>query len=115
MRTLFAFFCTLLVIVAPATAVDTVNLDEPSALSRVERDNPAHARSINRILRAAPTMTPGHLAQWLKTSFDAQTVSTQLMKTSDPPQARLSFMLGNTQYKATVTLVSAGAMRVPTG
>ncbi|NHZ61420.1 hypothetical protein [Massilia genomosp. 1] len=117
MPTLFALLFSPLAIVmsSPAMASSNVNLDEPGALARLERDNPAHARSIGQILRAAPKFTPRHLAQWMRTSFDADMVSTQLMKTCDPPQSRLSFKLGNTQYKATVTLDAVGALRVPAG
>lgn len=39
-------------------------------------------------------------------------VTTQLMKTSHPPQAMLSFTLGDTEYKATVTLEPVGALRM---
>lgn len=99
----------------PANASGTVNLDEPGALAQLERDNPAHARSIGTILQAAPTFPPGALAQWMRIRFNADIVSSQLLKTSAPPQARLWFTLGDTQYKATVTLDAAGALRVPAG
>lgn len=115
MRTIFTSLISLLAVavMAPATAAGSVDLDDPAALARVARDNPAHARSIEQILRRAPSLTPWHLAQWMKTSFDAVFVSTNLLKTSDPPQSRLWFKLGDTEYKATVTFESVGALHVP--
>ncbi|CUI02735.1 hypothetical protein BN2497_247 [Janthinobacterium sp. CG23_2] len=83
-------------------------------MARLEQDNPARAWSIQHILRTAPQLKPSNLATWLKTIVDADMVSTQLIKTSDPPQARLSFVLGDTRYKATVTLKTASPFRVPT-
>ncbi|UOD29308.1 hypothetical protein INH39_28500 [Massilia violaceinigra] len=117
MSTLLVFLLSSLAIALslPAMACGTVNLDEPGAMAQLERDNPAHARSIGRILQAAPKFTLGHLAQWMRTSFNADIQSTQLLKTSDPPQARLWFKLGDTHYKATVTLNAVGALRVPAG
>ena len=83
-----------------------VDLDTPGALERVQRDNPAHATAIAQILREAPYRRPQGLAGWVRTAFDAKMASAMLIKTSYPPQARLGFVLDDTEYRATVTLLN---------
>jgi hypothetical protein len=85
-------------------AVHHVDLDTPGALARVQRDNPVHFRAITRILREAPERKPQTLAGWVRTAFDARMASSMLVKTSYPPQARLEFVLDDTEYRALVTL-----------
>jgi hypothetical protein len=85
-------------------AIHHVDLDTPGALARVERDNPAHFRAIRAILREAPQVKPQMLAGWVRTAFDARMASAMLVKTSYPPQARLEFVLDDTEYRALVTL-----------
>ncbi|MFB9244861.1 hypothetical protein IV454_23340 [Massilia antarctica] len=106
MKTHLAFLFSLIALnaVGHSHASATVDLDQSGAMARLQQDNPVCARSIQHILRTAPQLKPGNLATRLKTMVDADMVSTQLIKTSDPPQARLSFVLGNTRYKATVPL-----------
>jgi hypothetical protein len=40
----------------------------------------------------------------VRTAFDAKMASALLIKTSYPPQARLEFVLDDTEYRALVTL-----------
>lgn len=47
---------------------------------------------------------PQTLAGWVRTAFDAKMASALLIKTSYPPQARLEFVLDDTEYRALVTL-----------
>jgi hypothetical protein len=81
-----------------------VDLDAPGALAKVQRDNPAHFRAITRILQEAPQRKPQTIAGWVRTAFDARMASALLVKTSYPPQARLEFVLDDTEYRALVTL-----------
>lgn len=81
-----------------------VDLDQPGARARVQRDNPAHFRAITRILREAPQRPPQTLAGCARTAFDARMASALLIKASYPPQARLEFVLDDTEYRAMVTL-----------
>jgi hypothetical protein len=81
-----------------------VDLDRPGELARVQRDHPAHYRAIARILREAPQRKPQNLAGWVRTAFDARMASALVVKTSYPPRARLEFVLGDTEYRALVTL-----------
>jgi hypothetical protein len=85
-------------------AIHHVDLDTPGALARVQHDNPAHFRAIRTILRDAPRIKPQMLAGWVRTAFDAKMASSLLVKTSYPPQARLEFVLDDTEYRALVTL-----------
>jgi fructose 1,6-bisphosphatase len=85
-------------------AVHQVDLDTPGALARVQRDHPAHFRAITEILREAPYRRPQALSGWVRTAFNAKMASAMLIKTSYPPQARLEFVLDDTEYRALVTL-----------
>jgi hypothetical protein len=81
-----------------------VDLDTPGALAKVQRENPTHFRAITRILKEAPEREPQAIAGWVRTAFDARMASAMLVKTSYPPQARLEFVLGDTEYRAMVVL-----------
>lgn len=92
-----------------------VDLDAPGALARVQREHPAHARAITRILSEAPYRRPQGLAGWVRTAFDAKMASAMLVKTSYPPQARLAFVLDDTEYRAMVTLLNVEPVVRPAG
>lgn len=81
-----------------------VDLDAPGALARLRHDHPEHVEAVTRILREAPQRRPQALAGWVRTAFDARMASAMLIKTSYPPQARLEFLLDDTEYRAMVTL-----------
>ena len=85
-------------------AVHQIDLDTPGALALVQRDHPAHFQAITEILREAPHQRPQALSGWVRTAFDAKMASVMLIKTSYPPQARLEFILDDTEYRALVTL-----------
>jgi len=88
-------------------AVHRVDLDTPGALARVQHDHPAHYRAIQAILREAPQVKPQLLPGWVRTAFDARMASALLVRTSYPPQARLEFVLDDTEYRTVVTLRNA--------
>lgn len=88
-------------------AAHRVDLATPGALERVQRDHPTHFRAITEILREAPHQRPQALSGWVRTAFDAKMASAMLIKTSYPPQARLQFVLDDTEYRALVTLRNA--------
>jgi hypothetical protein len=90
-----------------------VDLDRPGALAQVQRDNPAHYRTITTILREAPGRKPQSLAGWVRTAFDARMASALLIKTSYPPRARLEFVLDDTGYRALVMLRNVEPKFVP--
>ena len=117
MRTLLAALlagATLAAGAAPALR-QPVDLDAPGALERVQREHPAHARTITQILREAPCRRPQGLAGWVRTAFDAKMASAMLVKTSYPPQARLAFVLDDTEYRAMVTLLNVEPVVTPAG
>jgi hypothetical protein len=90
-----------------------IDLDSPGALAQVQRDNPAHYRTITKILREAPGRKPQNLAGWVRTAFDARMASALVIKTSYPPRARLEFVLDDTEYRALVTLRNVAPAVVP--
>ena len=115
MRLLFAALLASSALSAQAgfEAVHHVDLDTPGALARVQRDHPAHFRAIRTILREAPEIKPQMLSGWVRTAFDARMASALLVKTSYPPQARLEFVLDDTEYRALVTLRNVAPRFVP--
>jgi len=92
-----------------------VDLDAPGALERVQREQPAHANAIKQILREAPYRRPQGLAGWVRAAFDAKMASAMLIKTSYPPQARLEFVLDDTEYRTMVTLLNVEPVVAPAG
>jgi hypothetical protein len=81
-----------------------VDLEQPGALERLHRDNPAHFRAVQQILREVPVRKPETVVRWIRTAFDADMASVLRIKTSYPPKARLSFTLDETEYSALVTM-----------
>jgi hypothetical protein len=105
MKLLFAALLASATLSAQAAdASRHVDLDRPGALSQVQHDNPEHYRAVARILQEAPGRKPQSIAGWVRTAFDARMASAMLVKTSYPPQARLEFVLGDTEYRTMVTL-----------
>lgn len=96
----------LLLVLAPACAAagQPVDLDQPGAIERVQRDNPAHYRAIQHILKEAPQLQPRALTGWIRTAYDPEAPPVLLIKTSYPPRARLDFALDDTRYTVFVTL-----------
>ena len=86
-------------------AVNSVDLDAPHVLERIAADKPDLYRKIDKILHEAGDQAPEQVATWMKASFDADNARYgQLLKTSDPPKAELSFILADTRYRAEITL-----------
>jgi len=83
----------------------TVDLDAPHVLDRMAAEAPTLYGKIREILREAGDQPPEQVAHWMKASFDAENARYgYLLKASDPPKAELSFSLGDTRYRAEVTL-----------
>lgn len=112
MRSILALLpAALLLSTAPAqAAIQAVDLDQPDAIERVRRDNPAHYRAIQHILRTAPDLQPRAITGWIRTSYGPKAPPVLSIKTSYPPRARLEFALDDTRY---VTLVTSGRSSRP--
>jgi hypothetical protein len=90
-----------------------IDLDRPGAMAALERQNPSHFAKIERLLREAPKQSFASIPRWMRTQFDAKDVQTySLLKTSYPPQARVSFVLDNARYSKTI-YVDAPAKVIP--
>jgi hypothetical protein len=98
---------------AALPATHHVDLDTPGTLARLEHDKPTHFHTITQILREAPQRRPQTLAAWVRTAFDARMASALLIKTSYPPQARLEFVLDDTEYRAMIMLRSVEPVITP--
>lgn len=92
-----------------------IDLDRPGALDQVKRERPAQFEAISQVLRAAERLpcSEGEL-KVLRTRFDVRDLAcTMLLMTSDPPQRRVTFALGEERYVAVVTMKDAGGHLVP--
>ena len=90
---------TLTLITADWTLAQ-VTLDA-RALKVLETTNPEYFRRANEIMRVASEQGCASAATVAKTRFgatDAQCDSPAVVRTSDPPRARLMFSLGGTAY-----------------
>ena len=97
-----------LLFAAPALALD---LDQPGAMQKLARDNPAHYAKVEKILSEAPYRPYASMARWIRTEFNATGVDApHLLKTSYPAQARLSFALDGTQYSKTIYVDAPGKL-----
>lgn len=87
---------------SPYTPID---LDNPAALARLKETNPAHYRKIRKILAGLAEQPQRAEGRWLEANFDAHFVSLSrfMLKTSNPPQQELRFMLDMTQYSMSLT------------
>jgi hypothetical protein len=88
-----------------------IDLDQPGAMQRLARDNPAHYAKVEQILSEAPHRPYSTMARWIRTEFNATDVdASHLLKTSYPPQARLSFALDGTQYSKIIYIDASGKL-----
>ena len=86
----------------------SVDLNDPRVRDRLAAESPALYAKIEKILDQAGDQPPEQVGRWMKASFDAKDARYgQFLKTSDPPKAELSFVLGETRYRAQVTLRNA--------
>jgi len=115
-RSLLVSLCLLpsLGLAAPPPVLRFVDLDAPGALQSVSRERPADFPKIEKILREAPELPPEEAPKWMRTRFDAKDAGYgSLLKTSYPPKAQLTFVLGDTRYRTEVTLRNARPRIIP--
>ena len=117
-KSIFAIF-PLAAGVASAAPSLPVQLDRPGVLDTIRAERPDHYYRIAGILRIADTM-PCHTPQFGQRAveYDAREARCGLhLLTSYPAKRRLSFVLDEVPYVATVTMRDSGGrfMRVPTG
>jgi len=105
------WLAALLLTVAASALADApqpwraIDLDRPGMLARLEHDNPAHYAKVEKIIAEAPHKPLESVGAWMRTAFDARDVDTShLLKTSDPPLARLTFTLDAQQYTKVIRL-----------
>jgi hypothetical protein len=86
--------------------VHFIDLDSPAGMEALQREHPDHVTTVTRILSETPDQLPNGVPGWLRAQFGAREVTypIQVLKTSDPPKARLSFVLGDTAYQAFITV-----------
>jgi len=85
--------------------VRSIDLDRPGALETIQREHPDHLARIRRILLKAPDQPPEAAPGWMRAQFGASRVGYgMLYKTSNPPHAQFSFVLGDTYYTTLITL-----------
>jgi len=98
----------------PNSASQPIDLDRPGAFEALRDDNPLHFDKVQRILQGAQQLPLPSIRGWIRAQFEATDVSHPvLLKTSFPPQTRLSFVLDEVRYNATVTLTSVKGEVVP--
>jgi len=99
-----------LVFAGQALAID---LDQPGAIEKLARDNPAHYAKVEKILSEAPYRPFTSVARWIRTEFNATDVdASHLLKTSYPAQTRLSFVLDGETYSKVIR-IDAPARVIP--
>ena len=90
-----------------------IDLDQPGAMQKLARDNPAHYAKVEKILSEAPYRPYTSIPRWIRTEFNATDVDTShLLKTSYPAQARLSFVLDGQPYSKVIS-IDAPARAIP--
>jgi hypothetical protein len=100
--------------VAGDTPARVVNLNDPDALERLQRSNPAHYAKVRRIVEGLSRQRDADVPRWIRTDFDARDIRyAPILLTSDPPKKHLSFALDDTRYEAVVTLVHMRGEIVP--
>ena len=119
MRTIFLALFSLSAGIATAAPSLPIQLDRPGVLDSIRAERPDHYYRIAGILRIADTM-PCHTPQFghRAVEYDARAARCGLhLLTSYPAKRRLSFVLDEVPYVATVTMRDSGGrfMRVPTG
>jgi len=90
-----------------------IDLDRAGAMEQLERQNPAHFAKVERMLREAPKQSVTSMPRWMRTQLEAKDVQTHsLLRTSYPPQTRVSFVLDDARYSKTIH-VDAPARMIP--
>ena len=98
---------------APFLVVRQGNLNRPGALETLRASNPSHYKIVLNVLDGLKQRPDEDVPRWIQTNFQASSASYSLyLLTSFPAQKDLSFTLGDTQYRARVTLAPGGALVV---
>ena len=88
-----------------ANSALAIDLDRPGAMEALARDNPVHYAKVEKILSEAPYRPTSSIARWMRTEFNARDVGmSNLLKTSLPAQARLSFVLDDRHYTKVIRI-----------
>ena len=91
-----------------------VNLNASGVLDKLRESNSAHYAKIQKILAGLDNRSGADVPYWMHTKFRAKNVGySPYLLTTSPPQRDLSFVLGNTEYSARVTLMPGTAMIFP--
>jgi hypothetical protein len=93
--------------------INFIDLDAPGALEIVRRERPDHFAKIRKILNELPDQPPEVAPRWMRTQFNASVLQYGLLRTSDPPKARLSFILEGIGYEAVITLRNVRPKSLP--
>ena len=113
MSRVFAVLAAVLLssLVAHAGEID---LDRAGALETLSQSNPAHHAKVTRILEGVAQRPDRDVTRWMQVSFDARDVTyAPIVLTSHPAKRRLSFVLDDTRYAATVVLTHSRGEIVP--
>ena len=90
-----------------------VDLDQPGAMQKLARDNPAHYAKVEKILSEAPHKPYASMARWIRTEFNATYAdASNFLRTSYPAQTRLTFVLEGEFYSKVIS-VDAPARAIP--
>jgi hypothetical protein len=95
---------------AVATADDVIvrhaiYLNRPNALEVLQQTNPMHYEKVQRIMEGLVRRPENDVPRWIQTDFNGWDIRyVAMVLTSAPPKKRLSFVLDDTRYSATVTL-----------
>jgi hypothetical protein len=82
-----------------------INLNDPDVLDMLKRSNPKHYAKVCEIMRGLFWRSDDTVPRWIRTNFDAREVRyPPILLTSYPAKRRLSFILDDASYEATVTL-----------
>ena len=103
-RWLITFCIAVATSAAANPLLRTVDLDRPGALAALERSNPRHFAKLERLLHDTMRRDEATVARFIRTAGATGIHRGNMIKTSYPAKAPLSFTLDDTRYVITVTL-----------
>jgi len=88
-----------------AQAPRFVDLNQPGAMDKLKRDDPAHYATVQAILDSASTMPQNRAEPYVRATYHARDVLFgMVVLTSNPPKTDLTFRLDDVVYRRLVTL-----------